>query len=469
MTTLFLVLFVWPVLAIVYLGRKQFAAAIYLLVLVAFPSYWTPIYLPTFNLLSIQHIVAFGIAIGLVLESSDQLVKRTLDYRRLSCDGLVAVVVVIWSLSRFGAGTLTGGFRDMVYNLLDFWFPFSLALRIVVDSDQIKRLSKWVVWPAVGLAGLTLVEIIQQRPIAFEWFSSIYSAPYEDVWAPTMRAGILRVQATMAQPIFLGFHLATAGLLAFLLGVQESNRKRLLYFLTSGFLLGSSLLPMARGSAIAVAVAIVVMTLMLRGRSRWRLIVAVLLAAGAIWLGTSYFGVATSFWTDFLDTLAGRSAGPAQSYQLENYIYRQYVVVKGLDLIARAPLLGYGDVSVGGTWPIPDVANVFIQVGLVSGPVGLALAIALWFAMFFFLRVLLRRERGQGQRELVIGLLAAILIVLLSWTDSSWPGQYTQIGWMLFGVVVSWALTKPSASSVLVTSNVPERANPSAILSRRQG
>jgi hypothetical protein len=439
MTFLFLIL--WAGLAFLYLTRRRFVAIVYLLALPLFPFYWTPVSFPILPDLSVQRVVAVGIMLGIVMEALVDLRERRLDMRRLPLDLAVLAMMVIWSLSAFEV-SLSQGLRRILLNLMDFWVPYGLVLRLAVSAKEIKSWLKWIAWPALGIAILTVYEYVTQAPVAWEWFLKL--APVGSVgelWSPSFRTELLRVQATFGQPIFLGFYLVFAGLAALTLGSLSSGAKRLWAYLASACLMLVSILPMARGSAIALFVGLSLMLAFGGGGVRWGFLAAFSGAFVLLWLNAGYFEGINSYWSDFILTLVGRAPANVQVAQLANWIGRQDVLDAGLNIIVIGPLFGYGgygNPAIPETWIISDVVIAFIQVGLVSGVVGFATFIA--FLGFVAARALQNwhRERQTVNASLATGLLAGLVIVLFSWAGSSWPGQFTQLGWILLGMIVGW-------------------------------
>ncbi|MCL4544112.1 MAG: O-antigen ligase family protein [Chloroflexi bacterium] len=437
----FLIPVVWLATAALYLASKRAAAVLYLLALPAFPFYWAPLYLVPFNNLSIQRVVAAGIALGIIIETAGGLHRRQLRFERLRVELMVGLMICMWSVSGFEQGSFSAGVRGTAFNVLDFWLPFALALRVAEGAEGIQFLLKWLAWPALGVALLTAYEYSTQAPAAWKWFRTVSSGTSENVWVPTLRADMLRVQATLGESIFLGFYLAFAGLALLVLTGMSPAAKRGWGYFAAGLLFVTSLLPMARGSMISSVVALLIFVVFASGKMRWRVLVGIVPAATLLWLVAGAMEDTGAFWSDFLLTLVGNAPSHVQSQQLGNWDYRVDLVQTGFEIIASAPPFGYGDVSVGGAWPILDIANVFVEVGIVSGPLGLAAFLA--FLVMVCVKLLRTRLRGTRESEVLesSGLLALLALVLGSWLDASWPGQFTQIGWIVLGVVMS--LSRP--------------------------
>jgi O-Antigen ligase len=443
--TALLIVSIWVAVGLLYARFPRASFAAYSVVLAAFPFYWAPLSIPPFNAMTIQRTFAVGLALGFALQTLREMHNRILNTRKLVAEFSILAFVVLWSISGFQDRTFSAGVRGMTFNVLDFWVPYALGIEILTRTRDLKYLFTWLVWPAVGVAVVTLYEYSVQAPVMWDWFNSIYSVPAADIWSPALRAGQLRVQATLGQPIFLGFYLTSAGLFALVLAEVGSPKRRWFYYLLGGFIIFCSLLPLARGATIALVICGGLLVLLPGFRGR-RVVLATA-SAGVILL----FGSATllentmNYWADFALTLVGRAPIYVQAQQLQNMEYRTNTVQEGIQIISEGPPLGYGDVSVNGTWPIADVANVFVEVGLVSGPIGLVALFIFLVAVSIQLAALWRRERNSTQNIFASAFIVGFVLVLLAWADSSWPGQFTQVGWLVMGAIAGWSGLKATA------------------------
>jgi hypothetical protein len=168
---------------------------------------------------------------------------------------------------------------------------------------------------------------------------------------------------------------------------------------------------------------------------RRNLIVGSLVALGVLVVLASALADTNAFWGDFALTLSGQAPTDVQAQQLGNLEARVDLLDVGPKLILAAPPLGYGDVSVHGTWPIADVANVFVEVGLVAGPVGLGALLLVVLAAIRGVVRLWATATDEDERLVAAGLTAGLVLVLGSWLDASWPGQFGQVSWLTIGVI----------------------------------
>jgi|GEM_PF-5164526 len=434
-----------------YVTHPRLAIALYLLTLPAFPFYWAPIALPALNYLTVQQAVSIGLLLGFQFELWGQLRRRQLNQKRLTAEALVFAMLLLWSLSGFGITTFTAATRQFFFSLLDYWVPFVLAIRNLATPEKLLPLYRWITYPAVAVGGLTLFEYIVQEPVAWNFFSSIQAGTRGDVWMPTLRAGVLRVQATFGQSIFLGFYLACAAMLALIIATRSRGVGRVGSGVCAIFLALASFLPMARGSMIGLSIVILVLLLFAKSSARWVIVFGSAMFILFFVIAAPYVPNIANFWNSFVLTAFGGASGGTQASQLANLDYRWGIVGTGLNIIDHAPILGYGDVSVNGTWPIPDVANVFLEVGLISGPLGL-IAFVIFVARFLFrLNGIWQEQRGTENRYAIIGLICVYVLILVSWLDSSWPGQFAQLSWLFLGVVGGWRVN-PSKNLVVAPS-----------------
>jgi hypothetical protein len=420
-----------------YLLKPGIPSAIYVLLLPVFPFYWTPLKIEVFNLLSIQHLLGVGLAVGLVAEGIFKKAPKGRSQVSRWFEWLVVGMVVVWSISNVQQNSLTAGIRYVFYNLIDFWVPSAIGFRMIRRTTSTKQLFNWILWPAFGIGVLVIIEYIYQTPFAYQWFDDIYRGEYTLQWMPSMRATLWRIQATFGQSIFLGFYLVFAGVISLITADLKGSKDKTIYYILSISFFLVSLVTLARGPIIGAVITLIVYGT-LKGVKMWRrILLGLLVALVLISVGSTVSENLAGFWGDFIATASGQGSSGSDPSQLSTWDYRLDLVRVGTNLLLTGPLLGFGDLSVGDKWGIPDITNVFIEIGLGSGIIGLALFMLFIYFIVRILRKMLRAEKIAGNRVLSSGLASLFLLIVICWLDSSWPGQFTQFCWILIGVIAA--------------------------------
>lgn len=439
MINLFIYL-LWISYAALYYFRRRTALIIYLVLLSIVPFYWAPVFIVPLNAITFQRILSIGLFAGLMMESVRDVLTRNINNKQVVIEILVFIMMIIWSISAFEITTISDALRILINNILDFWVPFTLAIRILNHvKDGTLFILKCIAWPAIIVGILTLCEYYYQLPFAWSLFNSlINTATDPKLWLPGLRSGVLRVQATLGHSIFLGFYLILTGYIFIIFGNLKTETKKVRNYLIGSFLFIVSFLPMVRGVIIAIIVALSLFYFLIRRENRWKVIIISLFAVISLWISAKLFIDVKSFWGDFANTILGHASSDIQAQQMTNWEARLNVVDTGLNFIRKAPLFGYGEISIGGTSTISDVVNVLVTIGIISGPIGLSIFILFVVILGIKLINLWLVNKKTENRIVVAGLIGLYTIIAISWFDASWPGQVTQIEWMLFGIILFW-------------------------------
>lgn len=431
---------------LLYLTRRWTFITLYVTVLTGVPFYWAPFDVVVLNAISLHRLFGLGILIGVFLETLGCIVGKRVNKSVLCTELMLLVMYGVWSVAFFQIGSWTSGVRQWVFILADHLAPFILMLRTVALSQKeqpiviAKRLFQLIMWFSLGIAALTIAEYLLQQPLAWDWYGTLYKSSYEYVWTPSSRAGVLRVQATFGQSIFLGSYLVGASLLALSLTTTVTGRRRVGAYLIAAVLALAAFLPMSRGAILAELAGFGLLFVLGVPAIRLNITLGVVSFCLVITALTIAFDAPLMFWSEALATLTGTASTAVASEQLNNFDVRIYVLTNGLRLILAGPLQGYGDYNLGGVKPILDVVSVFVQVGLTSGIVGLVLFLVYFGFLIMRLVALWRLEKDGEGRTLVVGLIAFCLTTLLTFLNSSWPGQFTQFGWLMFGLATAWPI-----------------------------
>jgi hypothetical protein len=425
-------------IAILYLGRPQTAVGIYVLSIPVFPFYWSPFTLVGLNDVTLLRLLAIGMAVGLVLQTWKSMMTQSLRVRRVAVEVGVGILIIFWSISTFDVVTTTAAVRNLLYNFTDYWVPFVIAWRLAREPRAVREVLRTIAIPGIIVAAVAVYEYLSQFPIVYSFYSDLHSTAGSLNWNPSLRAGLLRTQVSFGQPIFLAFYLVACGLVLIVLGSTAGRLRRVAAYIGAVGVFLVSILPLARGAMVGLVAGLALLIVIAGGRTRRHLLVLLAIGLATIWISSGFLERTNSFLADFILTVTGQAPIKVQAEQLANFNGRVDVVQVGLDLIQQSPPLGYGDLSVAGTAPIRDVANAFIQVGLISGPIGLGLFTI--FLIVVAIRLFRARlaESEPSRVAMLNGIAALFVLSLVCWADSSWPGQLVQIQFMTLGLASGW-------------------------------
>lgn len=249
---------------------------------------------------------------------------------------------------------LTMAMRATVELALTLAIPYFLLRRAISTMDYIDSAFRAIVVVAVILAAVTLTASAKQ------WDFYLLNVPVNAFNIPEARFGFLRIVATINNTS-LAFHMIMG-----LLGLEVLRRSELVPFvrlnLLRFLLLVGIFMCDSRGALGAAAVAYVVFFILLmpRGVLRSSLIGSIFIAmvAAAIWL----------------------AQGDFSSISNDSFTYRQLLLQASINYILMNPFFGdmtflssgYFDHLMQGQG-IVDIANLYLQIALQYGFVGMAL------------------------------------------------------------------------------------------------
>ena len=217
---------------------------------------------------------------------------------------------------------------------------------------------------------------------------------------------VLRLGGVFGSPNILGRAAALALLLAVLAWPLLPRAQALALLLTALLLGGSALvLSDSRGSAAALAVAL--LAVLLAGRPLWT--AALLLAAVASVL-------TLAIWPDALRGLVAQLSRSGRASEVFSFTGRTDIWSAVTDLIAQSPWLGHGFASTRELlptafrgaygWTTTSAHNLWLQVWVTTGAVGLLLLLALQLT---WLRLALRRPHPTREALVVFVLVVGAL------------------------------------------------------------
>lgn len=295
-----------------------------------------------------------------------------------------------------------------------------LILFVVFDHVQTLE-GAWLTTALLVLIGAGLALI---TPFTVPWRGApMFPLPfvYEQNWPLLFETANVNVMAGALAPILV---------LALTLLNAPNPRVRLIGALALAPLAIILFLLQSRGAWLGVAVGVLIWAALY---NRWFVPALPILLLSALVLNNAFGGVSpTQFFY-----------GPVGAELNESAAERQVLWEQGLNLLAQSPLQGIGVGSysyVARVAPpfsllapgksLPNAHNLFIQIALDTGILGIASFLGMWVAL---LLVTWRAYRTRATRDLAIGVLAALAVILAHGLGESayWGFKTSFVMWFI--------------------------------------
>lgn len=349
---------------------------------------------------------------------------------------------VMWAvLLAFDRNGVTQGVRAMFQQLMFVALPYLVVSRYLVDSARAKEALSTVLYAALIVATIGIVEQLTDW-----WF---YRYIPERIGMGLMdwrvlghyeRAGLVRVRSTIGGG--LGFLMVIA--IAILITLRYEIRSRIFYIGALAALTLCLYFTGARGSWLAGA------------------LIAGLLSVRWFIRSPKHFLVACGLAVVLLP--AGQAALESVEDEEGTFDYRQQLIASAIPMILERPIGGYNglaEVEATGRLEhlrqgegIIDLVNTYIQIAMLEGIVGLVLFLgSLLLALFALLRFTAAEIRNEGSERLSQSLLLSAIII----TTAFLIGTTSMTGYFQDYYMIVIAL-----SAALVASAGPARAGPEA-------
>ncbi len=406
-----------------FVVKKPNPMAQFMVLILAIPSVWFVV--PAFGL--IDHLAEFDFVRLVILVF---LVPAFFLLGNDPADGRAGRLWVLLFLGwlfalTFMATNFTTFLRTVFQTLLDVLVPFEIGRRSVRRIDDLQRISTAFVTVAAGLSLIAIFEYSRHwllyASLPAWWGTTWGLGHYLD------RGGALRAQATMGQPINLGYVLA----IAFVLALPRSQyggrpRRRLpMLILIAGGLFAS----LSRGPWLG-AIAGCLIYLALKPKAARTLLITLFLGAFTIVVLPLVPGGEKIY---NLLPFVGKSDVGSETY-------RHDLLLGFWDLLVANPITGVPDYD---TRPelqylrqgegIIDLVNTYLGVAVGSGFPGLLLFIFAHSVVLFGLWRSLKRFSAEG-RDLASAFLAAYLAAMLIIATTSSIGPIATVYWSFAGI-----------------------------------
>lgn len=293
--------------------------------------------------------------------------------------------------------TATAGFRFLADQLIIFALPYFVITRALKTQEDLDQALGGLLLASLVLAAIALVSTVKQ------WNFFFQHAP-PSIWtAYDYRGGFLRVTAT-TNTHSLGFYL-TAGILI-LPALQRSLKLSLLRLMALRLVMVAGLFfTGSRGAMAALAIGLVVYTVLSLRKAafRWVMIfVAALVAVlGArLFMGADYSKFDPYGTFDYRQQLLTTSIG----FINDHLLFGSYYFLQS----------GRFDHLIQGQG-IVDVTNLYLQIMLQYGLVGLMLFLALFFSPMAKLATSLLQRPNVANIDAITTTQAALLSALVGW------------------------------------------------------
>jgi hypothetical protein len=330
-------------------------------------------------MLTYYKVVTFAVLAPIFFRSRSQEERHGGFSISDACVVLYVILTVLFVTVSMG---FTAGPRFLIDQLLLIVIPYFAISRVVRSVEDLELCFRAILLVSLILASIAIVSTLKQ------WDFYRLKEPPSVFLIPDIRSGLIRIAAT-ANTHSLGFHLAIGVIvLEYLKKALQLGTVRLWLF--RGMLLVGLLSTSSRGAILALVVAIFVYTvIMIRSAAvRWMLLVALLCAAivGGVWLVTTE----SVTQLDAYNTVGYRQLLLQVSLQhiQENLIFGDLFFLS--DPKFQVLVQGQG---------IIDITNMYLQITLCFGLVGLAVFAMIFVPSLWSLLGVVSRTAWEGSDE----------------------------------------------------------------------
>lgn len=347
---------------------------------------------------------------------------------------LLAYMAVFFVLLLRG-NTLTNSLRQgILYSVLDIFLPYYVASRSLRRLEDFRDAIMAFIVGAMVMSAIGAFEYLKGW-LLYVNLDNAWGVPW---WSNYLSRGEdLRAQASMVQPIPMGYAMAAAtGLYLY---VARLVRNPLFWWAGFGLLLAGLYAPLSRGPWLGLT-AIVGIFIVIGPGAMKRLV-----GLGVI----GVFALPLLLWTDAGEKLVDKLpfVGNLES---ANVIYRQRLLEISIEVISKQPFFGAYDylllpemqALVQGQGII-DIVNSYLQVGLERGLVGLSLFFGFLATVAAGAFTTMRGIADRNDERYLLGqtLFATHVGVMIMIIGVSGISFVPVIYWSLAGVCAAYAIT----------------------------
>lgn len=346
-------------------------------------------------LLTYYKIVVFFVLAPIMFRSRPQQDRQASFSIADTCVVIYIILTIVLVTVSMG---FTAGPRFFIDQLLVLAIPYFVLSRVIRSEADLEACFRAILLVSLILAGIAIIATLKQ------WDFYRLKEPPSVFSIPDVRSGLIRISAT-ANTHSLGYHLAIGFLcLEYLKTVLALGTVRLWLF--RGMLLVGLFTTNSRGAALALAVALAVYFIVILRNPVFRRGMLVLFGfaviVGGVWLVTTK----DASGVDAYNSVGYRQLLLQISVQhiLEHPVFGDLHFL--LDPKFRVLLQGQG---------IIDITNLYLQIGLYFGFVGLTLFLAIFVPTLWDLMRVIGRlgasrcdDRGQVRKMGAIILSATV-------------------------------------------------------------
>jgi hypothetical protein len=355
-------------------------------------------------------------------------------FGRTGADKILLWYMILFFLLMLRGNTFTNSLRHgILYGFLDVFLPYYVASRSLRRVEDFRDAIMAFIVGAMVMSAIGAFEYLKgwllyvnlDEALGVPWWSSYLS-----------REDSVRAQASMVQPIPMGYAIATAA--GLYLYVARLVRKPLFWSAGLILLLAGLYAPVSRGPWFGFA-AIVLIFILIGPAAVKRL--AVLGALGVCALPPLLL---TDAGERFINRLP--FIGNLESF---NVTYRQRLLEISVEVISKQPLFGAHDYyslpemqSLVQGQGIIDVVNTYLQVGLERGLVGLSLFVGFLSAVAIGVFKMMRRVPDRNDERYLLGqtLFATQIGVMIMIVSVSGISVVPVIYWSMAGLCAGYTL-----------------------------
>lgn len=349
-------------------------------------------------MLTYYKVVVFFVLAPIMFRSQPQADKPEASFSIADMCVVIYIIVTILLVS-LSMGP-TAGSRFVIDQVLVLGIPYFVLSRVIRGEADLDACFRAILLVSLVLAGIAIVATLKQ------WDFYRLKEPLSVATISDVRSGLLRIAAT-ANTHSLGYHLAIGFIfLQYLKDVLGLDKVRL--WLLRGMLLAGLFFTNSRGAMLSLAVALVIYAIVMIKKAVLRRGMMILFACAFVVAGIWLVTTKDASGVDAYNSVGYRQLLLQISIQhiMENALFGDLHFL--LDPKFRALVQGQG---------IIDITNLYLQIGLYFGVLGLVLFMAIFApTLRDLMRVISRLSASRSDdRERVRKMSAIILSATFGW------------------------------------------------------
>jgi len=347
-------------------------------------------------------------------------------------DKMVLGYLATICLLAFRDTSITGGLRQVIISIIDFFLPYYVVSRSLRDVEGFRRALFGFAMGAALVSALALFEVMRY----WKLYQGVLVALGFNPWqfgGYLERAGVLRPDVTLGNSIVLGYvMMVSVGCYLFLMTSMSGGWRRQLGL---ALLIGGVIWSLSRGPWVGLG--LLLLAFALTGpKVVGRLLKATALGSAVLLVAAQF--PAGQFLLDLLPFLGESETGSVE--------YRENLLTQALPVVERNLWFGSTDYlsapefRVMYSGGIIDIVNTYLGVALSHGIVGLGLFAGAFFFAILHLWKAIGLAGPQHGDAVVLGraLLAVLLSIMLVIYTVSSIGAVSTVYWVFLGMAVAY-------------------------------